>query len=143
MPATGATQPGAGSIKLRKPRKATSGTSPIAVQTARYPATKMAVGSQPSPRAPITMWWARTIGATVGSIMAAIMASHIPMKTGAAMSLGMRWPTSARPLTIEPMSNACRAVIAQATAANATKTATTTVVARTRCPCSPDAQEAP
>src|SRR5216683_1521511 len=130
MPATGATQSGAGFMRLRKPRNASSGTSPLAVQTVRYPATKAAVGSQPSPRAPTTMRWAKTIGATAGSIMAVIIASHIAMKTGTATLLGMRWPTSARPLTIEPIPSACRAVIAQATAAKATKAATTAVVAR-------------
>src|ERR1700682_1049703 len=93
-----------------KARNAPSGTRPIAVHTKRYPRTNAAVGGHPSPRCRTTTRWARTIGPMVGNIMATIMVSHIPRKTGGAIPPGIPLPICARPVTMPDIVSACRTV---------------------------------
>ena len=64
------------------------------------------------------------MGPIVGNIMATIMVSHIPIKSGALISFGMRVPTWPRPVTMLDISRACRTVSAQAMAAKPSRTPT-------------------
>ena len=46
----------------------------------------------------------------VGNIIATIMASHIPRKTGGAIPLGIPLPICARPVTMPDIASACLTV---------------------------------
>jgi hypothetical protein len=62
--------------------------------------------------------------------MATIIPTHMPRKTGMAMSFGARPPTWPRPVTMSDMSLACRAVMTHARPASARSHATTPAVTR-------------
>ncbi len=63
---------------------------------------------------------ASTNGAIVGNIIATIIATHIPRKTGTVMSFGARAPTWPRPDTMSDIEFACRTVDHHATPARPT-----------------------
>src|SRR5512143_871736 len=79
----------------------------------------------PPPRRRVTARCARTIGATVGSIIAAIIVTHIASSTAALIVPWNRLPIWPRPITIPFMAFACSIVLCHANADSATSTITT------------------
>jgi len=72
--------------------------------------------------------YSSTSGATAGSIIAAIIAAHMPMNAGALMSKVMARPTWASPCTIDDMAWDCPAVEDHATASTPTSTSAVAAV---------------
>src|SRR5512132_2593246 len=104
--------------------------TPIADQTSRYPPMNAMVERAPSPRWRATARCANTIGATVGSIMAAIIVTHIVRKRLALMLPWTRLPIWPSPMTMPLIEFACSIVLCHANSDSATNATTTTRLMR-------------